>query len=554
LRLGVLCVFAIALNLSSCGGGNSSSPSAAAPNPVPSVSMLTPAQAAVGSPALNIAISGSDFVAGSVANWNGVPLATSYISASQLAATVPATELAKIGTASVVVVNPAPGGGSSTVADFTVNASNPLPSVADISPASAAVGSPAFTLTVNGSDFVADSSVTWSGQALATTYVSASKLQAAVPASDLAAVGSASVAVVNPAPGGGTSAVATFAIDASNPAPTISSLSPSSAAAGSTAVTLTVNGSNFVASSTVNWNGGALATSYASSSRLTALVPASLLVTAGSASVTVENPAPGGGTSTAAEFSITSASTGAPAVRQVLSLTGGQTQSSGVLASPWSITITVQEGSALWVLGTVPIADDIYGTPNYQYPNIYVSDGTNTYTNIARVNDENILSDGLDGTQAFISWTAVDVPAGTYTVSMLPGAANVTEDWVAVAVVEITGVSHFDAAGSNLQTQVHPGTNTVSASATSTSANSFLIAACFDDESSGTHPGTPAAGTGFTDQGSYWPLFTAGGKSLRIESLALPTPGSQSASCSPTEGADSQGRYPDYLTLMAIYH
>jgi hypothetical protein len=353
-----------------------------------------------------------------------------------------------------------------------------------------------------------------------------------------------------------TSIVVTCGVNPSNPAPSASSLAPASASVGAPALTLTVSGSNFVATSVVDWNGTALATTYASASRLAAVVPAADLAAAETASITVVNPAPGGGTSTVLPFSVAAASTGNAAVRQVQTLTGGQTHANGVLASPWSVTMTVLAGSALWVVGTVPIADDQCGISNYQYPNINVSDGTNTYTLVARANDPNLVSDGIEGTQAFVSWAALNVPAGTYTVSMLPGCgtSSIAEDWVAVAAVEITGVTAFEAAGESLQTQIHAGTNTVSATATSTSANSFLIAATFDDESSGTNPGTPAAGTGFTDQGSYWPLVTAGGNSLRIETLSVPTAGAQTAYFSPTEGADSQKRYPDYLTLTAIFH
>jgi hypothetical protein len=541
------------------GGGTSGTATFTinAVNPAPSLGTISPASATAGSNAITLTVTGSDFVAASEVDWNGTALNTTYVSAAQLTATIPASDLATTGTASVTVVNPAPGGGTSGALTFTINPSNPLPTLSALSPPSALAGATGFTLTVTGGGFVAGASVVqWNGTALATTYVSASQLTAAVPASDIASAGSASVTVVNPTPGGGTSGAISFSITATNPVPALAALSPASASVNSPALSLTLTGSGFISSSVVQWNGSALATTYLSPTQLTATIPASDLASVSSANVTVANPAPGGGTSTAAAFSVTAASSGNAAVRQVQSLTGGQTHSGGVLLSPWSVPITVLQGSALWVVGTVPVADDICGVPNYQYPNINVSDGTNTYTLAARVNDPNTLSDGIEGTQAFVSWVALNVPAGTYTVSMLPGCGStaISEDWVAVAVVEITGVSQFDVASSSLPTQVPPGTNSVTATATSTSANSFLIAATFDDESSGTNAGTPVAGTGFTDQGSYWPLVTAGGNSLRIESKALPTAGSQSASFSPTEGKDSQGRYPDYPTLMAIFH
>ena len=59
-----------------------------------------------------------------------------------------------------------------------------------------------------------------------------------------------------------------------NPAPTIVSISPSSAATGSPAFTLVVNGANFVPGATVQWNGANRLTTYVSSTQLTALISA----------------------------------------------------------------------------------------------------------------------------------------------------------------------------------------------------------------------------------------------------------------------------------------
>jgi len=74
-------------------------------------------------------------------------------------------------------------------------------------PVSVAPGSSDFTLTVNGANFVSESVVEWNGTALPTTYITRAQLTAVVPASDVAKPQSASVTVVNPAPGGGISNV-----------------------------------------------------------------------------------------------------------------------------------------------------------------------------------------------------------------------------------------------------------------------------------------------------------------------------------------------------------
>ena len=86
--------------------------------------------------------------------------------------------------------------------------------------------------------------------------------------------------------------------------PTLSTLSPNSAAAGGPDFTLTVNGSNFVSgSSVVLWKGAPRTTTFVNASQLTAAIPAADIAAAGSALVTVQNP--GGAVSNALAFAIT---------------------------------------------------------------------------------------------------------------------------------------------------------------------------------------------------------------------------------------------------------
>ena len=93
----------------------------------------------------------------------------------------------------------------------------------------------------------------------------------------------------------------------SNTTPTITTISPNNTVAGSAAFTLTINGTNFVAASVVNFGGSALATTFVNSTQLTATIPAASVASTGTSAVTVTNPAPGGGTSNAINFTITSA-------------------------------------------------------------------------------------------------------------------------------------------------------------------------------------------------------------------------------------------------------
>jgi hypothetical protein len=90
---------------------------------------------------------------------------------------------------------------------------NPVPLINNpLVPDAAAPGGASFTLTVNGTGFVPSSVVNWNGSALATTFVSNSKLTATVPAGNIATASTASVAVINPASGGGKSNVDFFEI------------------------------------------------------------------------------------------------------------------------------------------------------------------------------------------------------------------------------------------------------------------------------------------------------------------------------------------------------
>ncbi len=144
---------------------------------------------------------------------------------------------------------------SIATAAYTIQAASAVPTISSLSPTSATVGGAAFTLTVNGTNFDSGSTVKWGSTALTTTYVSATKLTAAVPASLIATAGSVVVSVTTSA---GASAYAAFTVNVALPA--ITSLSPSSATAGGASFTLTVTGTNFDSGAKINWNGSALTT------------------------------------------------------------------------------------------------------------------------------------------------------------------------------------------------------------------------------------------------------------------------------------------------------
>jgi hypothetical protein len=92
----------------------------------------------------------------------------------------------------------------------------------------------------------------------------------------------------------------------SNPVPFLSQpLLPASAAPGGPSFTLAVNGTGFLASSTVNWNGNPRATRFVTSTELTAEISASDIAHTVGAAVTVSNLPPGGGISNSVWFEVT---------------------------------------------------------------------------------------------------------------------------------------------------------------------------------------------------------------------------------------------------------
>ena len=335
----------------------------------PTITSISPTSTIAGSGQFTLTVNGTNFVSTSPAstvNWNGSPLTTTFVSSTQLTAIVPAANVATVGTASVTVVNPAPGGGTSNSVTFTINP--PPPVITSATTASGTVGvafSYQITATNNPTSFNATGlpgglTVNTSTGLISGTPTTAGTYTVTLSATNAGGTGSATLTltVVNPPPpvitsattANGTVGVAfsyqitatnnptsfnatglpagltvntttgvisgtpttagayTVAISASNaggtgsatltltinnPVPTTTSISPASTTAGSAQFTLTVNGTNFVSTSTVYWNGSPLTTTFVSSTQLTAIVPAANVAAVGTASVTVVNPGVG---------------------------------------------------------------------------------------------------------------------------------------------------------------------------------------------------------------------------------------------------------------------
>jgi len=332
------------------GGGTSSTQTFTVGNPLPVPASLSPSSAVVGGPAFSLTVTGSNFVSGAVVLWNGSARATSFTNSTTIVASILAGDLAQVGITTITVSNPAPGGGlSSSGKNFTVG--NAVPVLTTLSSSATAVGSPAFSLTVTGSNFVSGASVLWNGSTRTTTFVNNTTLTALIPASDLTVVGTFAVTILNPAPGGGTSNALTFTVG--NPGPGLAALSPNFAPVGSTStLTMNVTGLNFVVGSVVQWNGSPLTTSTNSSTSLTALIPATDLTSLGIATITVSNPAPGGGLSNPLPFTIGFPAPGLTAIDPAFITAGGPSFTLTATGSFSNGSVLEWNGSPLTMIST----------------------------------------------------------------------------------------------------------------------------------------------------------------------------------------------------------
>ena len=232
----------------------------------------------------------------------------------------PFTRLAVLGFASLLMIscgeqNQQPSSGTGNNQQSSSAISNPVPTITTVSPSSVVAGSTSVTLTINGNNFisgqvvngtnVSGSTVNFGGTAQTTTVVSATQVTATIPAAALAAAGTVSVTVTNPAPGGGTSSALNFTITSgTNPVPAIDSLDPIGAPAGAGAFNLWVYGSNFVSNSVVRWNGSDRPTTVVDAGTAEAQIPTSDVAAPGAPQITVFNPAPGGGSSNPSLFNV----------------------------------------------------------------------------------------------------------------------------------------------------------------------------------------------------------------------------------------------------------
>ena len=336
-------VVGICLFLAACGGGGSSSNSGAVgtPHATPTISSISPTSVMAGAGAVTLTVNGTNFLSTSTVEVNGQTEATTFVSATQLTAAIPAAQLTAGGNLAVVVMNGSLSSGPGTPVSLAVN--NPPVGVLALSPSVLPIGgTSAATVTVTGNTFVPDSVVNVNGTPRLTTYVNSTTLTFAATVADQAAQATLAVTVTNPAPGGGTSPIASLSIGV--PQPVIASVSPSTFLVGSPDTPITVSGTNFASNSVVNWNGTALTTSLSYSYagfQLNATVPAADLTSVGTAELTVSTA----GAATSTPLQVTIANPPVPTLTSISPV-------AGPIGVPVQITLT---GSGFTLNSTVAI-------------------------------------------------------------------------------------------------------------------------------------------------------------------------------------------------------
>ena len=192
-----------------------------------------------------------------------------------------------------------PSNESDLSAGLAVTVNNPAPTLTSILPTS---GNRLQTLDVvfTGANFISGVSSVSFGAGItvnSTTVNSATQITANITIAGTAATGTRSVSVINAAPGGGT-AIGAFTVN--NPAPTLTSILPTTGARGAP-LDVVFTGTNFISGvSSVSFGADITvnSTTVDSATQITANITIALAAALGARDVSVINAAPGGGTAT----------------------------------------------------------------------------------------------------------------------------------------------------------------------------------------------------------------------------------------------------------------
>jgi hypothetical protein len=235
-----------------------------------------------------VTINGASFVSGASVAFSGSGItvnSTSFVSATELKASITIAAGASTGARTVTVTNP--DAGTDSLA-FTVNGA---PTVTSASPSSGDQGGTQ-TVAVKGTNFESGATVSISGTGVkvnSTSFVSATELTASITVESGAATGARTVTVTNP----DTTSASLASGFTVNGKPTVTSISPSSRGQGATSQNVAVKGTNFQSGANVSFSGTGItvnSTSFVSATEVTANITIAANASTGARTVTVTNP------------------------------------------------------------------------------------------------------------------------------------------------------------------------------------------------------------------------------------------------------------------------
>jgi hypothetical protein len=298
-------------------------------NPLPTVSSLEPASTPLGNTVGTLVLHGSNFLSGARVFVDGVEanfMSPPSVSPDQISAFISPDLIGAAGSYPVLVLNPAPGGGTNSQGvDWVVTGENPAPSFT-AAPSKIPVRSyGGLTLrAAPGHNFTSKTTLTatWGGNSasIGTCQGYYDVCSAYLPIESLQQAGTVTVTAVTPAPGGGTSSASLTIVDGLV-------LLPEEVHSGSGDFTLGVWGglgsggssdlgapSGFSPSSVVKANGSPVPTTFHDPFLVGARLPASLLADPGSLAITVTT---GGVTSPPAPLAVVASGNPVPSVLAV---------------------------------------------------------------------------------------------------------------------------------------------------------------------------------------------------------------------------------------------
>ena len=231
-------------------------------NPPPTVTGIAPTSGVAGSQVSGVSITGTNFLAGTTptvwlaksgaSNITATVVTVNSLNLITCTFTLPGPSATSAGLWDVVVQN-ADGQSGSLSAAFTVT--NPAPTVTGITPSTGVAGTTVPITNLAGTGFVSGATVTLtksgSSNILATSVTVISPTQITctlpLPAPSLTTAGQWNVVVTN---ADGQSVTSANAFTVTNPAPTVTGISPATGVAGSPVSGVIITGTNFVVGTT----------------------------------------------------------------------------------------------------------------------------------------------------------------------------------------------------------------------------------------------------------------------------------------------------------------